>query len=299
MTERQQRPKRWANRGSMLLRQVLGEDRFPVDIEMLATEWSKHFAPEAPITKVAARRLENFEGALVDGRDQGRGWGIAYNKDIRSEGRKRFTIAHELGHFLMHRDEGPQGGFNCGQQDMATWDHDRNPQEAEANCFAAGILMPLDDFRAQVPARASVEMDDLSELARDRYAVSLTACILRWLEYTERRAMLVVSRDGYILWAKPSRPAYRSGIFLRTRQSPPLEVPSTSPLATSDSFLVSGEVVQHPTRAWPWFQEPVREEVVVADRYDLGLSLLTFGASSVRTTWVEGREPDVLDLMSR
>ena len=299
MTARRQGPQWWANRGSVLLRQALGENRFPIDVEMLATDWSKHLAPDAPITKVAARRLESFEGALVDGRDQGKGWGIAYNKDIRSEGRKRFTIAHELGHFLLHRNEGPQGGFSCGQQDLAIWDHDRNPQEAEANCFAAGILMPLDDFRAQVPAKASIDMDSLSELARDRYGVSLTACILRWLEYTERRAMLVVSREGYILWAKPSRPAYRSGIFLRTRQGPPLEMPLASPLATSDPFLISGEVIQHPARAWPWFQEPVCEEIIVADRYDLGLSLLTFAASSARSLWAEEREPDVLDLMSR
>jgi Zn-dependent peptidase ImmA (M78 family) len=29
----------------------------------------------------------------------------SYKENIRSEGRKRFTIAHELGHYMLHRAE--------------------------------------------------------------------------------------------------------------------------------------------------------------------------------------------------
>ena len=199
-------PEGWAIRASLMLRQTLGADRFPVDVEQLALEWSKVLDPKAPITRVRAKPLEGFEGVLVDGRDRGKGWGIVYDEATRSEGRRRFTIAHEFGHFVLHRDEASQGGFQCRQEDLAIWDHDRSPQEAEANRFAAGVLMPFDDFRAQVPARVPATMEELGELARERYGVSLTACALRWLEHTERRAILVVSRDGFVLWAKPSRP---------------------------------------------------------------------------------------------
>lgn len=45
--------------------------------------------------------------------------------------RKRFTIAHELGHFLMH-----EGTF-IDQTDISL-----NKTETEANCFASGLLMP-------------------------------------------------------------------------------------------------------------------------------------------------------------
>lgn len=290
-------PEGWAIRASLMLRQVLEADRFPVDVERLALEWSKVLDPKAPITRVRAKPLEGFEGALVDGRNRGKGWGIVYDAGMRSEGRRRFTIAHEFGHFIMHRDEAPQGGFQCRQEDLAAWDHDRSPQETEANRFAAGVLMPFDDFRAQVPARALVGLEKLGELARERYGVSLTACALRWLEHTERRAILVVSRDGFVLWAKPSGPAYRSGIFLRTRSGPPIDVPEASPLASGDPFLASGEVVRHP--AGVWFDEPVREEVIVADRYDLGLSLLTLDGGAARTDHVEENEPDVVDLIGR
>ena len=61
--------------------------------------------------------------------------------------------------------------------------------------------MPFDDFRRQVPADSNVDLDVISGCA-DRYRVSLIAAVLRWLQYTTRRAALVVSRDGYILWSR-------------------------------------------------------------------------------------------------
>jgi len=51
--------------------------------------------------------------------------------------------------------------------------------------------------------------------AADRYRVSLVAAILRWLSFTERRAVLVVSRDGYILWSRPAS-WLEVGAFVRT-----------------------------------------------------------------------------------
>jgi hypothetical protein len=61
--------------------------------------------------------------------------------------------------------------------------------------------MPLDDYRRQIDGRAKADLDMISACA-DRYRVSLIAALLQWLSYTERRAVLVVSRDGFILWAR-------------------------------------------------------------------------------------------------
>ena len=60
-----------------------------------------------------------------------------------------------------------------------------------------------------------------------RYRVSLIAAVLRWLEYTNRRAVLVVSREGFILWARSSEPALKSGAFFRTSAGP-IEIPAGS-----------------------------------------------------------------------
>jgi hypothetical protein len=37
------------------------------------------------------------------------------------------------------------------------------------------------------------------------------------LEYTNRRAILVLSRDGFILWARPNAPAFQSRAFIGTK----------------------------------------------------------------------------------
>src|SRR3546814_9114430 len=50
-----------------------------------------------------------------------RGWGIIYNDAITSKGRINFTLAHEFGHYLLHREAYPDG-LECGAQDMVRWD---------------------------------------------------------------------------------------------------------------------------------------------------------------------------------
>lgn len=97
---RRKSPQQEANRLSVLLRHVLGEDRFPVDVEALAREVSKN--NEDPITKIVGGDLPGFEGMLRPHRKRPE-WHIVYNDDPRYRGRVRFTLAHEFGHYLLHR----------------------------------------------------------------------------------------------------------------------------------------------------------------------------------------------------
>jgi len=94
--------------------------------------------------------------------------------------------------------------------------------------------MPLDDFRRQ-NTRTEVDLNLLSHAAA-RYDVSLIAAILRWLQYTSRRAVLVISRDGFILWSRASDAALKSGAFFRTSRGP-IEVPATSLVARRDMLI--------------------------------------------------------------
>lgn len=91
--------------------------------------------------------------------------------------------------------------MRCGQQDVVRWESTYRQLEHEANTFAAYLLMPLDDYRRQIDSSSAVDLDAIAHCA-DRYEVSLIAATLRWLEYTERRSVLVVSRDEFILWAR-------------------------------------------------------------------------------------------------
>lgn len=76
--------------------------------------------------------------------------------------RKRFTIAHELGHWILHR-KGQQSLFCRHGFVEAGDDHSRPslpPVEAEANAFAAALLMPAELVR-QHRRRCN---DDLEQL---------------------------------------------------------------------------------------------------------------------------------------
>lgn len=261
---------RWAIDLSILLNAAMGTDRFPVNIPELALEYSKSRYPSDPILRVAGDNLPGFDGALMKATNGKAGWGIFYNSGFKSKGRINFTLAHELGHYLLHREAYPDG-FYCSSQDVVRWDSDYGQVEHQANVFAANILMPLDDYRRQIPHNERVDLEMISGCA-ERYRVSLIAAALRWLEYTSRRAVLVCSRDGYILWAKSSKVALKTGAFYRTSKGP-IEIPASSHAATQDR-LVDGKVgVLH--GAGVWFNEPVREMTVFVEQYDFVISLLT------------------------
>src|SRR3546814_3027347 len=115
--------------------------------------------------------------------------------------------------------------------------------------------MPLDDFRRQIDAKVKVDLDMISHCA-DRYRVSLIAAVLRWLSYTQKRAVLVVSRDGFILWARSSTPALKTGAFFRTSAGP-IEIPSASLPVTQDLLVDGRASIDHGEGIW--FREPVRE----------------------------------------
>jgi hypothetical protein len=92
------------------------------------------------------------------------------------------------------------------------------------------------------------------------------------MEYTTRRAVLVVSRDGlFMLWSRSSKPALRTGAFFRTSGAP-VEIPPAS-LAGRQDLLVDGRTgIDLP--AGVWLREDVREMTIFADQYDFVVTLL-------------------------
>lgn len=278
-------PERWAFEITHVLNAAFAADRFPIDIPMVAREYSRQRFPDDPIVSVQGDNLPTFDGALYPARAGRKGWGIIYNNAITSKGRINFTLAHEFGHYLLHRLAYPQG-FQCGQQKIVRWDSTYGQVEHQANVFAANFLMPLDDFRRQIPASAQADLEMLQACA-DRYRVSLIAAVLRWLSYTEKRTILVVSRDGFILWARSSDPAFHSGAFFKTSAGP-IEIPAAS-LPQHPELLVNGHATIDHVRG-VWLREPVRETSLFAEQYDFSLSLLQL--DDTRVVVQEEAEPE-------
>jgi hypothetical protein len=268
-------PQGWAIRLTQILslhQAAHGLPRFPVDVAALAQDFSRQVFPDAPVTMVGGLKLsKGVEGMLMPHPDGSGEWGIIFNESIRSAGRRNFTLAHELGHYLLHREAHP-GGLQCTSRNMADWDGARNRIEAEANTFASYLLMPLDDLRAQIKGRA-VDIDVMTELA-ERYAVSLTAAILKWMTITDKRVMIVVGKEGFIDWAWSSQPLFRSGVFYAARQTV-IELPGRS-LAAQE---VDADTGRHGERHEPgvWLgNEPVHEMTVFSPSNEMTISLLIY-----------------------
>lgn len=90
----------------------------------------------------------------------------------RSQGRRRFTIAHELGHWYLHatHEQGEHFERFCRDADLRT--HRR--AEGEANEFAAALLMP----ESLVTEQAAATRMNIPLLAK-RFDVSFPAMRLR------------------------------------------------------------------------------------------------------------------------
>ena len=85
--------------------------------------------------------------------------------------RQRFTAAHELGHFVLHRDS---VGDRNEDNSLLRSDGMSNRQEVEANKFAASLLMPMDQIE-----KAMAEGYNTPEKLADRFQVSRIAMSIR------------------------------------------------------------------------------------------------------------------------
>lgn len=130
----------------------------------------------------------------------------------------------------------------------------------------------------------------------ERYGVSLTAAALRWLEVTERRSLMVVSTEGYALWARSSEAAFRSGRFIRTSGAPH-ETPTGAGASRSDLAEACRVGIVHPSGIW--FDEEVEEFTVHATAFDQAITILHLGEGRSSRSVVEGHEPDIVDRFER
>ncbi len=86
----------------------------------------------------------------------------------QSKERERFTLAHELGHFMLHI--APSFKDDYISDDNIEWNRDSNwdVKEMEANKFAAELLMPLEqikeEFNAIDSSNRETKIDKLSEI---------------------------------------------------------------------------------------------------------------------------------------
>ncbi|MEN3749048.1 ImmA/IrrE family metallo-endopeptidase [Sphingomonas sp. HF-S3] len=89
--------------------------------------------------------------------------------------RQRFTVAHELAHFLLHKDQ-----IGSGITDDALYRSNKSSRiEAEANRLAADLVMPTAKVRAAADELRASDVSDLSASLAERFGVSDAAMTIK------------------------------------------------------------------------------------------------------------------------
>jgi hypothetical protein len=118
--------------------------------------------------------------------------------------RKRFSVAHELGHTFFYKDSGDGPRHQIGILNKS----ERNAEERICNGFASALLIPASELRKRLcglPSDApSVVLSELEKTAR-YFGVSLPALLHRL------RSIELVGAPGYIFLCMSERPNAVSG----------------------------------------------------------------------------------------
>ena len=131
-----------ARRALARFRRLYALPGVPVDVEEVAgslfglrVRMAAEFSPSS-----AAPGGGRLSGLLLPDRRE-----IWVRRD-EPHARRRFTVAHEIGHWVLHAEV---GRVYCRSSDLELAPDDRDHEvEREANRFAAELLMPEDDVRA-------------------------------------------------------------------------------------------------------------------------------------------------------
>ena len=150
-----------------------------IEVHLIATSYGAF---------VRERNLKGVDGLLVR---KGKNAIISVRNSIPEEGKKRFVIAHELGHYFLH----PQ----ARQTDMLMKDEvDRlsylqSHEELEANYFAAELLMPCDMFKPALN-HCDPSFAEISRLA-NLFQTTLSATAIQYVKYTQEPCVFIISKN--------------------------------------------------------------------------------------------------------
>ncbi len=118
----------------------------------------------------SAKLPEGVSGVIKKNENEGGGFFIAVDEDEPTT-RQIFTAAHELGHYLLHRD---QIGNGINDNYLLRSEGLSNQTEIEANEFAANLLMP----KGQIVKAMDEGYDTVEKLAK-AFRVSIIAMSIR------------------------------------------------------------------------------------------------------------------------
>lgn len=180
--------------------------------------------------------------------------------------RQRFTICHEIAHFLLK--------LPSEHMSSPAWSYKRRPlSEVWCDVFAAELLLPIDLFRPRV-ARSEKSLEAVSSLAEE-FEASFPATGSRFAAVADSPCAFVLSEGGVVRYASRSK-ALRDAFAT-------IPAGSKLPRGSLSERLCLGRVPEGPEEcdADLWFAQWERGGVLLEDArhldaWDQTLTLLWF-----------------------
>jgi Zn-dependent peptidase ImmA (M78 family)/DNA-binding XRE family transcriptional regulator len=145
--------------------------------------------------------------------------------DSNSAVRSRFSVAHELGHLLMHA-----GVYT---NDDLKFNYIHNQTEAEANNFASAFLMPIDSFGQEVYSSSLTHF----KMLKKRWLVSIQAMITRC-------GNLEIFTESQVLYLRKQISKYK----MRTYEPLDNEIPMEEPILLKQAIEL---ILEHKAKTAP------------------------------------------------
>lgn len=188
--------------------------------------------------------LKNCDGRLVmkNGRSI-----VTVDSKIEFHKRKRFVLAHELGHIILHADT--EASFT--DDDSTLEGYKRGPQEKHANDFAAELLMPEEKFKTACYKR-KFSPDLIQELA-EQFNTSLTSTVYRFAELGSHPIAAFYSKNGKNQFWKKS-----IDMWYKIPEHNHLAVPSAS---VANEFYTHGHI---------YSKKDAKQEIAKSTWFELG-----------------------------
>lgn len=246
----------------------------------------REIATALDIIEIKPITTAGFEGGLITPDDKSTGC-ILVNENNHPR-RQRFTIGHELGHYLnpWHKP-GAEKSFMCSKKDMIASQfspaQSRLKMEVEANQFSAELLMPAKLLRADIKRLKAPEIDHVVSLS-DKYDVSKESMGRRYVELQDEPCAVIFSKDGKISYTVkgqyfPLLEAWMSGEDLPNKSI-------TRKLDETAGY--SSEWEEHPSDIWlknNQRYESIYEQVLIQED-NRRITLLTLGDEKERdSSW--------------
>ena len=199
------------------------------------------------IVSIEALTSTGFEGALLI-RD---GAAVILVNGANSPDRQRFTIGHELGHWLNPWHLLGANTIECGREQMRLFSAtvgitQRERIEIEANLFSAELLLPEKPFKHDLRTEKEPSLHQIVALAM-KYGMSKLATARRYVTLSDHACALVVSRDNQI------QQIYRNKDFpaLALKSGMGLPLSGLPPAASADAL----KCTMHPVSSDIWCRE--------------------------------------------